>query len=61
MGGELPLDPGTGRVALLLPGRDVGDQDVTLTNAAIQALTARHADLGPHYIQGCLTLTNSGK
>ena len=36
LGGELPLDPGTGRVALLLPGRDLGDEDVALADAGNQ-------------------------
>ncbi len=51
LGGEFPLDPGTGRVALLLPNRDLGGENIMSADAAIQALAAHHADLDLSHVQ----------
>jgi hypothetical protein len=37
--GELPFDPRTGSIALLLPRRNFGDEDLAFADAAIQTLT----------------------
>ena len=49
--GELPFDPRARLVALALPRVDLGDEDFTLANSAIQALTAQYADLDFHHVE----------
>jgi hypothetical protein len=49
--GELPFDAGAGRVALPLPGLDLGDKDLTRTDSAIQTLPAHHADFDFHHVE----------
>ena len=39
-----PLDAGLGRVALSLPGVDLGNEPLTFADAPVQALAAQHAD-----------------
>jgi hypothetical protein len=47
-GCEHPFDASPGRIALLLPGHDLGGQLFDTVDAAIKALGRQHADLDLH-------------
>src|SRR3984957_10425282 len=48
---EFPVDPRAGLVAFPLPRVDFGNEDLTLTNSAIQTSTAQYTDLDFHHVE----------
>src|SRR3954451_11237084 len=57
---EHPLDAGLGRVALSLPGVDLGDKPLAFADASVQALAAQHADLDIDHVEPAGVLGRSG-
>src|ERR687889_1425488 len=50
-GCELPTDACAGCIALALPGFDLSVENVTLADAAVQALAVQHTDLNLGHVQ----------